>query len=78
MSELRQYLSAKEIALASDLARGCPWLRRVDPKEPICQYESHRPSDWRRRGRGRWVCGICHPPVVPEALIERRKQPRLA
>jgi hypothetical protein len=29
---------------------------------PPCRYPSRRPRDW-RTFEGRWICGICHPPV---------------
>ena len=36
-----------------------------------CPYLGHRSSDW-LNDAGRWVCGICHPPLmpVPELMVE--------
>ena len=38
-----------------------------------CPYKVHRPSDWRKKPKGSpVVCGICHPPALPEDQIVRR------
>jgi hypothetical protein len=35
---------------------------RLVPNEALCAYPEHRSSDWRTND-GRWMCGVCHPPV---------------
>lgn len=42
-----------------------------DIKLPTCPYDSHRITDWRRRGGGPIVCGVCHPAAagVPTEAI---------
>jgi hypothetical protein len=36
-----------------------------------CPYPAHRGRDWRRRDGGPLICGVCHPPAVPDDQIER-------
>jgi Protein of unknown function (DUF3631)/Domain of unknown function (DUF3854) len=44
---------------------------RAPAGEEPCQYEQHRATDWRLRGGGPWVCGVCHPPTAqPADLVE--------
>lgn len=37
-----------------------------------CRYPEHRHSDWRLKNSRHLVCGICHPPAVPDSEIKRR------
>jgi hypothetical protein len=39
------------------------------PHRPLCQYPSHRASDWCGQD-GQLVCGVCHPRVTPRDLVE--------
>lgn len=75
-------LTKHERELAARYRRIYPWPAEeparddTGRREPVCQYPAHRDSDWAPADqREIWVCGMCHPPVITEAVYRKGAGP---